>query len=87
MCRAPRGLAYDGAADLLYVACMTGELVTLHSHGTDGQRTLSIERALRDVVLAGGKIFVSRFRTAELQALQNVGNFVEMIRAKLPPPR
>jgi acyl carrier protein len=31
--------------------------------------------------------FAIRFRTAELQALQNVGNFVEMIRAKLPPPR
>jgi acyl carrier protein len=31
--------------------------------------------------------FAIRFRAAELQALQNVGNFVEMIRAKLPPPR
>ena len=31
--------------------------------------------------------FAIRFRTAELQALQNVGNFVEMIRAKLPTPR
>ena len=31
--------------------------------------------------------FGIRFRTAELQALQNVGNFVEMIHAKLSAPR
>jgi acyl carrier protein len=31
--------------------------------------------------------FGIRFRTAELQALQNVGNFVEIIRAKLAGPR
>ena len=31
--------------------------------------------------------FGIRFRTAELQALQSVGNFVEIIRAKLAGPR
>jgi acyl carrier protein len=30
--------------------------------------------------------FAIRFRTAELQTLQSVGNFVELIRAKLPSP-
>jgi acyl carrier protein len=37
------------------------------------------------LIAAIEKEFGVRFRTAELQALKNVGNYVELIRAKLQP--
>jgi mono/diheme cytochrome c family protein len=82
VCAAPRGLAYDGAADQLYVACAEGDLVSLPA-APDGAVTshLALPPDLRDVVVSGGNVFVSRFRSAEVLVVQ--GGAVSMT---LKPP-
>ncbi|MDX2014757.1 MAG: hypothetical protein SFW67_31455 [Myxococcaceae bacterium] len=69
VCPEPRGLAWDAAGKALLVACAGGELVTLPAQGSMQVRRL--EGELRDVVLSGGKVNVSTFRSAELLSLAN----------------
>lgn len=66
VCAAPRGITYEEANDRLHVACHTGELVTLPAGGGAATRVLKLERDLRDVVVHGDKLLVSRFRSAEV---------------------
>lgn len=76
VCAAPRGLAYDSATDNLHVACATGELVTLKARGGDIERSLNIDSDLRDVVVKGDHLLVSRFRSAELLELDASGKIL-----------
>ncbi len=73
VCASPRGLAYDAGADLIHVACADGELVSLPAGGGPAVRTLQLDRDLRDVVAAGSRLFVSRFRTAEVLTVDGDG--------------
>ncbi len=82
VCAEPRGLAWDGATDLLHVACTSGELVSLPAAGGEVTRRLRLDRDLRDVVIAGNQLVVTRFRTAELLTIDAQG--VVVSRA-LPP--
>jgi hypothetical protein len=67
VCPAPRGLAYQVVGDLVHVACTGGELVSMPAAGGAATRTLTLDRDLRDVVLASnGTLLVSTFRKAEL---------------------
>ena len=66
VCAAPRGLAYDPATDLVHVACHDGQLVSLPAAGGAAVRTLKLDDDLRDVVVSGSGLLVSRFRSAEL---------------------
>jgi mono/diheme cytochrome c family protein len=66
VCGAPRGVAYDKSKDVLHVACAGGELVTLPAAGGQPLRTLRLDRDLRDVIVDGDRLLVSRFRAAEL---------------------
>ncbi|HEY5089703.1 MAG TPA: hypothetical protein VIK30_07020, partial [Polyangia bacterium] len=66
VCAAPRGLAYDPATDLVHVACHDGQLVSLPAAGGSAVRTLKLDDDLRDVVVSGSTLLVSRFRSAEL---------------------
>lgn len=65
VCGAPRGIVYEAAKDSLHVACAGGELVTLAAKGGKPTRTLHFMPDLRDVVLNGDKLVVSRFREAK----------------------
>jgi hypothetical protein len=66
VCPVPRGVAYDPARDLVYVACLGGELVSLPAAGGAAVRTLSLQGDLRDVVLDGDNLLVSRFRSGDV---------------------
>ncbi len=66
VCAAPEGIAYDAAADVLHVACSGGELVTMPAAGGAPTRVLKLDRDLRDVVVQGDKLLVSRLRNAEI---------------------
>ncbi len=66
VCPAPRGVAYDAAADSVIVACATGELVTFDAAGGPATRTLSLGRDLRDVVVGPSELLVTRFRSGEV---------------------
>lgn len=65
-CAEPRGLAYDAATDALHLACATGELATFAAAGGPPTRVLHLERDLRDVVVSGNQLLVTKFRTAEV---------------------
>jgi len=82
VCAAPRGLAYDPARDVVHVACAGGELVTLPAAGGAPIRTLTLDADLRDVVVDGDVLHVSRFRSAELLTVDAAGTV--MWRLSLP---
>jgi Cytochrome c len=73
VCSAPRGIAFDPAAQQLVVACTGGELVTLPTNGAEGITRTPVEGDLRDVVPTSTGLFVSRLKSAELLALDNKG--------------
>jgi mono/diheme cytochrome c family protein/DNA-binding beta-propeller fold protein YncE len=80
VCPAPRGVAYQADGDLIHVACATGELVSLRASGGNPTRVLHLDRDLRDVVVEGNDLYVSRFRAAEL--LRVDGNGTVMARQR-----
>ncbi len=83
VCASPRGIAYDGASDSLLVACAEGRLVTLSAKDGQPTRTVDLPRDLRDVVIDGDHLLISRFRSAELLVVDASGALVSTIR---PPP-
>jgi hypothetical protein len=80
VCAAPRGVAYDAATDLVHVACAGGELVSLPAGGGNAVRTLNLPRDLRDVVVAGPNLRVSRFLTSEVLTIGADGSVSSTIR-------
>ncbi|MBA2541225.1 MAG: c-type cytochrome [Deltaproteobacteria bacterium] len=75
-CAEPRGLAFDATADSIHVACSGGELVTLPAGGGDPTRVLRLDRDLRDVLVVGDRLYVTRFRSAELLRLDATGTVI-----------
>ena len=73
VCPAPRGAAWDPATDLVHVACVGGELVSLPASGGPAVRTVTLDHDLRDVVVSGGQLYVTRFRSAELLTIDASG--------------
>jgi mono/diheme cytochrome c family protein len=80
ICPAPRGLAYQAATQQVHVACAGGELVSLPAGGGPATRTLRLEDDLRDVVVDGARLLVTRFRRAELLVLDAEGKLEERVR-------
>jgi hypothetical protein len=74
VCASPRGLAHERGADLVHVACADGELISLPAAGGAAVRTLQLDRDLRDVVADGGRLRVSRFRSAEVLTIESNGS-------------
>lgn len=68
VCPVPRGIAYDAALDVIYVVCMGGELATLPPLG-DPLRSAQLPDDLRDVVVDGTQLWITRFRSAEVLAV------------------
>ena len=73
VCSAPRGIAFDERRGLLHVACAGGELVGLDAGTLEVTRRIVIAPDLRDVVIAGDRVLVSRFRTAEIYEVADDG--------------
>jgi mono/diheme cytochrome c family protein len=82
VCMQPRGLAYDLAHDAIHVACAGGELVSYSASNGDLLRRIRLENDLRDVVVDGDRLMVSRFRAAELLVVESNGS----VSATLRPP-
>jgi mono/diheme cytochrome c family protein len=77
LCAAPRGLAVDKTAGLLYVACAGGELVSIAATPSTliPTRSLNIGRDLRDVVVSSsGRLLVSTFRAADVMVVAADGS-------------
>jgi hypothetical protein len=73
VCAAPRGAAYDPATDIVHVACAGGELVSLPAAGGNAIRTVTLSRDLRDVVVDGPRLRVSRFLSAQVLTVESDG--------------
>jgi mono/diheme cytochrome c family protein len=84
VCAAPRGIAYDAAGDLLHVACADGVLVSLPADPAVAAVTRRLELGLdlRDVVVEGERLYVSRFRSAEIIVLDR-----GEVRTRFLPPK
>jgi len=82
VCVHPRGLAYDAAMDAIHVACAGGELVSYTAAAGLPLRKVRLERDLRDVVIDGNRLLVSRFRAAEILVVESNGSVSD----KLKPP-
>jgi len=65
-CATPRGIAYDAVRDRLYLACASGELQTFTPTGATASSTWTLAQDLRDVVVDGDMLLVTRFRSAEV---------------------
>jgi len=83
VCPAPRGMAYDAEKDAVHVACAGGELVTISAVDGKRLRSLRLDRDLRDVVVDGDRLLVSRFRAGDLLVVDAAGQVSE--RVGLPP--
>ena len=84
VCDQPRGIAYNPKRDVLHVACAEGRLVTLSA--ASDEPALSewrLDDDLRDVVVQGDELVVSRFRSAEILRLNAEGAVVSRVK----PPR
>ena len=78
-CPEPRGLAYDATGDVVHVACTSGELITFPAADGAAVRRLQLDRDLRDVIVQGNQLVVTRFRTAELLTLDASGAVVSRV--------
>lgn len=78
-CTEPRGLAYEAGTDRIHVACASGELVSFAAAGGAPVRSLRLERDLRDVIVQGANLVVTRFRTAQLLTLDADGAIISRI--------
>jgi mono/diheme cytochrome c family protein len=83
VCAAPRGVAFDKAQNALHVACVGGELVTFPAAGGEATRKLKLDSDLRDIVVSGNKLLVSRFRAAEVITVEANGAVAP--NRKVPP--
>jgi mono/diheme cytochrome c family protein len=81
-CVEPRGLAYDGATDQIHIACASGELVSFAAAGGAAVRTIRLDRDLRDVVVQGTNLVVTRFRNAEIITVDVNG----VVASRIKPP-
>ena len=80
VCGAPRGLAFDSVGQMVHVACQSGELVSLDSATGNELRRLRLARDLRDVIVQGSSLLVTRFKSAELQVVHADGSTSQPIR-------
>lgn len=82
ICGHPRGIAYDAPLDAIHVACAGGELVSYAASNGAILRKVRLQRDLRDIVVDGNRLLVSRFRAAELLVVESNGT----VSATLKPP-
>ncbi len=73
VCTQPRGVAYDPDRDRVLVACAEGQLVALPAAGGAISARMTLDDDLRDVAVRGNRIYVSRFRTADVLTLDPNG--------------
>ena len=73
-CTAPRGIAFDPNKDVIHVACMTGDLLTFATSGGGPTSRSTVGRDLRDVVLVGGKLLATRFKSAHVLSVSAEGS-------------
>ncbi|HYO96201.1 MAG TPA: hypothetical protein VER33_16900, partial [Polyangiaceae bacterium] len=80
VCKAPRGLAFESATGLLHVACAEGKLVSFNPDTKVVTRTLELGADLRDVMVRGSELWITRFKSAEVVRIQSEGSVLAPLR-------
>ena len=83
VCGAPRGLAYDATSGQLHVACRSGVLASIDTARSEVIARRELEEDLRDVIVRGESLVVTRFRSAEVLTLDASANVTERMRPPL----
>ena len=73
VCASPRGVAYDARSASVYVACRSGQLLTLDAQTLNRTRTLQLDTDLRDVIVRDHDLVVTRFLSAEVMVIAEDG--------------
>ena len=81
VCTAPRGLAFDATLSRLYVACRSGVLAVLDTTTNEVLSRYRLDADLRDVLISGDHLAVTRFKSAELMVVSRTG---EVLRRSQP---
>ena len=74
VCRSPRGVAYDAKNAAVYVACRSGQLLTLDAQTLSRRRALQLDSDLRDVIVREHDLVVTRFLSAEVMVVADDGS-------------
>jgi len=86
VCAAPRGAVYDGTLSKLYVACRSGVLAELDPSSGAVTARHRLDGDLRDVLLSGDNLVVTRFKTAELLVVNRQGEVLRRSSPNLAAP-
>ncbi len=73
VCAAPRGIAYDASLSELYVACRSGLLAVVDPKSGSVKARHRLDGDLRDVLISGDDLVVTRFKTAEMLVVSRDG--------------
>jgi hypothetical protein len=84
ICGAPMGIDYDPATEQIVVACRSGQLVNLDPDSLQTLRALTLDDDLRDVVVQGSELVVTRFRTTQITVVNPAGNATRLGRLAEP---
>ena len=80
VCKAPRGIAFDATTGLVHIACAEGKLVSLPAQGGAAVRTLTLDADLRDVLVRGNELWLTRFKSAEVLRVSSLGTLDKRVR-------
>ena len=78
VCASPRGVAYERGGDMIHVACVDGDLVSLPAAGGVAVRQRNLGTDIRDVVVTSAGLRVSRFKSAQVLELDEAGDVSNM---------
>ncbi len=73
LCAAPSGIAYDAEQHQVVVACRSGQLVSIDPNTLETVRELVLDDDLRDVVVQGDELVVTRFATTQVIVVDATG--------------
>jgi len=74
VCAAPRGIAFDATLSRLYVACRSGVLAVVDTTSDTVTARHRLDGDLRDVLVSGDDLVVTRFKAAEVLVVSRDGN-------------
>ncbi len=69
VCKSPRGVALDSERGRAWVACASSEVVSVDLDSFQVASTWFVDSDLRDIIQNDDRLYVSRFRTAEILTL------------------
>ena len=76
VCSAPRGIVYDPTYSKLYVACRSGVLAEIDPATQAVTARHHLDPDLRDVLISGDNLVVTRFKTAEVLLVSRSGDVI-----------